>query len=125
MSEEKRQVLNLVQEGKVSIDEGLKLLEALDTPGQGGTVAPGHHGGHRGRMLRIRVFDTEDNTKVNVNLPLALAKVAMKFIPKDVSKELESENIDLDELLSTITEASSGKIVDIDSEDAKVEIYVE
>ena len=125
MSEEKRQVLNLVQEGKVSIDEGLKLLEALDSPGQGGTVASGHHRGHPAKMLRIRVFDIEDNTKVNVNLPLALAKVAMKFIPKDVVKELEDENIDLDELLSSISETSSGKLIDVDSEDAKVEIYVE
>jgi hypothetical protein len=125
MSEEKKQILDLVREGKISVDEGLKLLEALDSSSQESQSAPTRHGGHRGRMLRIRVFDTEDNTRVNVNLPLALAKVAMKFIPKDVSKQLEDENIDLDELLSTVTEANSGKIIDVDSEDAKVEVYVE
>jgi hypothetical protein len=76
-------------------------------------------------MLRVRVFDTEDNTRVNVNIPLALAKVAMKFIPKDVTKQLEDENIDLNELLAQITELNTGKIVDIDSKNAKVEIYVE
>lgn len=125
MSEEKRKVLDLVREGKVSVDEGLKLLEALDNSSQDGSPAPRHQGGRSERMLRIRVLDTEENAKVNVNLPLALAKVAMKFIPKDVSKQLQDENIDLDELLSTITQANAGKIVDIDSEDAKVEIYVE
>jgi len=125
MSEEKKQILDLVREEKISVDEGLKLLEALDSSNQEDRSAPVRQGDRHGRMLRIRVFDTEDNTRVNVNLPLALAKVAMKFIPKDVSKQLKDENIDLDELLSTITEASSGKIIDVDSEDAKVEVYIE
>ena len=49
----------------------------------------------------------------------------MKFIPKDVTKQLEDENIDLNELLAQITELNTGKIVDIDSKNAKVEIYVE
>jgi hypothetical protein len=125
MSEEKKRILDLVRDGKVSVDEGLRLLEALDSSAQEGLSASGRHGGSHGRMLRIRVLDTADNARVNVNIPLALAKVAMKFIPKDVSKQLENEDIDLDQLLAAITESTSGKIVDIDSEDAKVAIYVE
>ncbi|NLJ61349.1 MAG: hypothetical protein GX338_10435 [Firmicutes bacterium] len=125
MSEEKKKVLELVQGGKVSVDEGLELLQALDSSSHEGASGPARVGGSHGRMLRIRVFDAGDDTRVNVNIPLALAKVAMKFIPKDVSKQLENENIDLDELLSSITEVNSGKIVDVDSEDTKVEIYVE
>jgi hypothetical protein len=125
MSEEKKRILDLVRDGKVSVDEGLRLLEALDNSTQDGMSPSGRLGGSYGRMLRIRVLDTSDNTRVNVNIPLALAKVAMKFIPKDVSKQLEDEDIDLDQLLATITESTAGKIVDVDSEDAKVKIYVE
>ncbi|HHX25685.1 MAG TPA: hypothetical protein GX721_03345 [Firmicutes bacterium] len=125
MSEEKKRILDLVRDGKVSVDEGLRLLEALDNSTQDGMSPSGRLGGSYGRMLRIRVLDTSDNTRVNVNIPLALAKVAMKFIPKDVSKQLEDEDIDLDQLLAAITESTAGKIVDVDSEDAKVKIYVE
>lgn len=125
MSEEKKRILDLVRDGKVSVDEGLRLLEALDNSTQDGMSPSGRLGGSYGRMLRIRVLDTSDNTRVNVNIPLALAKVAMKFIPKDVSKQLEEEDIDLDQLLAAITESTAGKIVDVDSEDAKVKIYVE
>jgi hypothetical protein len=125
MSEEKKRILDLVRDGKVSVDEGLRLLEALDSSAREGASAPGRSGSSHGRMLRIRVLDNSDKTRVNVNIPLALAKVAMKFIPKDVSKQLEDEDIDLDQLLAAITESTSGKIVDVDSEDAKVEIYVE
>lgn len=125
MSEEKKRILDLVRDEKISVDEGLKLLEALDSSSQEGASEAERHGFRSGKMLRIRVLDTGDNTRVNVNIPIALAKVAMKFIPKDVTKELQAENINLDEVLSAITEATSGKIVDVDSEDAKVEIYVE
>ena len=125
MSEEKKRILDLVRDGKVSVDEGLRPLEALDNSTQDGMSPSGRLGGSYGRMLRIRVLDTSDNTRVNVNIPLALAKVAMKFIPKDVSKQLEDEDIDLDQLLAAITESTAGKIVDVDSEDAKVKIYVE
>ena len=107
MSEEKKRILDLVRDGKVSVDEGLRLLEALDSSAQEGASASGRLGGSHGRMLRIRVLDTGDNTRVNVNIPLALAKVA------------------IDQLLAAITESTSGKIVDVDSKDAKVEIYVE
>jgi hypothetical protein len=125
MSEEKKRILDLVREEKISVDEGLRLLEALDITAQEDASASRRIGGSYGRMLRIRVLDTSDKTRVNVNIPLALAKVAMKFIPKDVSKQLEEEDIDLDQLLAAITESTSGKIVDVDSEDAKVKIYVE
>lgn len=123
MTDEKRQILTMVREGKISVDEGLKLLEALEssTPGQPGGVGAGRPA----KMLRVRVFDAGDNTKVNVNIPLALAKVAMKFIPKNVAEEIKEQDIDLDEILASITDATMGKIVDIDSDEAKVEVYVE
>lgn len=123
MIDEKRQILTMVQEGKISVDEGLKLLEVLESsaPGQPG----GAGAGRPAKMLRVRVFDAEDNTKVNVNIPLALAKVAMKFIPKNVAAEIKEQDIDLDEILASITDATMGKIVDIDSDEAKVEVYVE
>ncbi|MEW6228506.1 MAG: hypothetical protein AB1700_10570 [Bacillota bacterium] len=121
MIDEKRQILTMVQEGKISVEEGLKLLEALESPSQVQSGA----GGRPARMLRVRVFDAEDNTKVNVNIPLALAKVAMKFIPKDVAGQMKEQDIDLDEILASITDATMGKIVDVDSPEAKVEVYVE
>ena len=121
----KERVLNLVRDGKVSVDEGLRLLEALDNPPQNVSTFDSDSNGKKGRILRTRVLDTAGNAKVNLNVPLALAKVAMKFIPKDVSRQLEEEGINLDELLSEIKQINSGKIIDIDSEDAKVEISVQ
>ncbi|HHY48052.1 MAG TPA: DUF2089 domain-containing protein [Firmicutes bacterium] len=119
MSEEKRQILRMLQEGKISIDEAMKLLDAVDEekPAPTGTS-------RSGRMLRVRV-EEEGKTKVNVNIPLALAKVALKLIPKSAMRDIEEQNIDLEEIISTVTDTTMGKIVDIVDEDTKVEVFVE
>ncbi len=121
MMEEKRKVLAMVQEGKISVDEGLKLLAALETSGE--DVRP--QGAGRGRALRVRVYDAKDNAKANICIPLSLAKVAMKLIPKDVAAQLKQDEVDLDEILASITRETIGKIADIETADSKVEVYVE
>lgn len=122
MSEEKRQILRMLQDGKVSVDEAMKLLDVVDG---GGTAQPSSS--RPGRMLRVRVYDNGGKTKVNVNIPLTLAKVALKFIPKGAMKELTDQNINLDEIISSITETTIGKIVDVqdDANQTKVEVFVE
>ena len=49
MSEEKKQILDLVREEKISVDEGLKLLEALDSSNQEDRSAPVRQGLPQGR----------------------------------------------------------------------------
>lgn len=119
MSEEKKQVLRMLQDGKVSIDEAMKLLDAIDE-GKGGQSSPNRSG----KMLRVRI-DEEGKTKVNVNIPLSLAKWALKLIPANARHELVDQHIDLDEVLSSITESTIGKIVDIQDDETKVEVFVE
>ena len=57
MSEEKKRILGLVRDGKVTVDEGLKLLEALDSSADEGSGTSWQSGGSPGKMLRVRVFD--------------------------------------------------------------------
>src|SRR2546428_8842873 len=89
-SEEGKQVLALLAEGKIDVDQAYRLLRALGDIGLG-AAAPrepparppgsratgGSSGGEAprtgGRILRIRV--TEDGEqKVNVGIPLAIAR---------------------------------------------------
>jgi hypothetical protein len=144
MGEEKLKILQMIQDGKINAAEGLELLKALEeseTPAepQKSTTVPT---GLANRFLRVRVF-TENNTKVNVNLPLGLLKVASKFanfgtrfIPEAAREEMSRKGIDLDqidfeELVEQINQGLvDGKVVDIDVNDpqegqVKVEVYVE
>ncbi|OUM94420.1 MAG: hypothetical protein BAA04_00035 [Firmicutes bacterium ZCTH02-B6] len=123
MTDERLQILRMVQEGKVSAEEAAKLLEALDEGKSTGTGAPRR----RNRFLRVRVVDGE-KTKVNVNLPLELAWVALRFIPKDALKVGDSEQpLDPEELKRLLEQGLEGKIIDVEDNDGKtrVEVVVE
>ncbi len=123
MKEEKKQILKMVEEGKITVDEGLDLLNALEEREKIENTYTNDP-----KWLKIKVFDPDEDTKVNVNLPLSLINVGMKmsqkFVPELKDAGLDEE--DFKEILNAIEDGAQGKIVDIESEDGeKVEIVVE
>jgi len=132
-SEEGKQILHLLAEGKIDVEQAYRLLRALGDvderaprPPREPSPPPGPPGppGARGRILRIRV--TEDGEqKVNVAIPLAIARIGkMKLASSGLVRgHLGKFGIDLDELLKSVD--FPGKIVDIADDEDRVEIYVE
>ena len=131
-SEEGKQILQLLAEGKIDVEQAYRLLRALGDvderaprPPREPSPPPGPPGpGARGRILRIRV--TEDGEqKVNVAIPLAIARIGkMKLASSGLVRgHLGKFGIDLDELLKSVD--LPGKIVDIADDEDRVEIYVE
>ncbi len=136
MSTDKLKVLEMIQEGKISASEGLELLQALDM-GPKDTSAPGDEN----RFFKVKV--NGDKTKVNVNIPLRLVRVAskflgksMNFIPAQARDEMNKQGIDLSqmdftELINLIDQGlMDGKLVDVEVEDPQeghmtVQVYVE
>lgn len=124
MSQEKLQILNMVKEGKITVEEGLNLIEALGENSESTNNTPNRSG----KCLRIRVFDPNDETKVNVTLPVSLMKIGMKFASKlsPEMKEAGLTDLDLEEILAAVDSGQIGKIVEVDSNDGtKVEVIVE
>lgn len=119
--EEKLQILKMIEEGKISSSEGIELLNALENKGI-------EIGNKPTKWIKIKVFDPNDKTKVNVNIPIALVDVGLKFATK-VSPDLKEssvQEIDFQEIAEAIKNGAEGKIVDIESEDGeRVEIVVE
>ena len=122
-SEERMRILRMINEGKISAEEGAKLLAALrENRKEPREVIPG---GRNRNWLRIRVTDMKSNrNKVSVNLPLGLVEAGMK-IGAQYAPELNG--IDLTELIEEIKNGAQGKIIDvIDDEDGEhVEIFIE
>lgn len=124
--EERMKILKMIEEGKISADEGSKLLSALSGPRQGQSSMlrqPGSAG--PARWLRIRVTDTRTGrSKASVQIPLALVDAGMKigahFAP-------EVEGVDMSNVMEALRAGVTGKIIDVvDEEDGEhVEIYVE
>ena len=130
-TEEGKQVLRLLAEGKIDSEQAYRLLRALGDiddakapPPPPPPRGPGAPPGSRGRILRIRVTEGSEQ-KVNVAIPLAIARIGKMKLGSSglVRGHLAKFGIDLDELLRTID--FPGRIVDIADDEDRVEIFVE
>ena len=121
-AEERLQILKMIESGKITPEEGAKLLSAL---GKKQAPPPPSPGGSSARWFRVRVTDAESGrSKVNVNIPMGLVNVGMRmgarFIPED-------SDIDIEELMEQIRSGAHGKIVEVvdDESGEHVEIFIE
>ena len=136
-SDEGKQVLKLLADGKIDVEQAYRLLRALGDiderprrptppfpPTPPTAPEPPTAPGARGRILRIRVTEAGQQ-KVNVAIPLAIARVGkMKLASSGLVRgHLGKFGIDLDELLRTVD--FPGKVVDIADDEDRVEIFVE
>ncbi len=126
-TEERMKILKLIEEGKISAEEGAKLLSALSEASRGIPMPPRPPGAPGGpaRWLRVRVTDMRTGrSKASVQIPLALVDAGMKigahFAP-------EVQGVDMSNVMEALRMGVTGKIIDVtDEEDGEhVEIFVE
>ena len=142
-SDEKLRILQMLQDGKITSEDAFKLIEAIGGDETEARVEPmtitATLKGKK-RYLRVRIDSGSDggHAKVNVNIPLQLAKKAtgiMKFIPNNVKDDLHKEGIDLEglDIAGMIELIENGELdenlVDIDAGEkgggATVKVYVD
>jgi hypothetical protein len=124
-TEERLKILKMIEEGKISAEEGAKLLSALsESRRPPGMPNPPRPPGSP-RWLRVRVTDIHSGrSKASVQIPLDLVDAGMKigahFAP-------EVNGVDMNNVMQAVRSGMTGKIIDvIDDEDGEhVEIYVE
>ncbi len=126
MQEERMRVLKMVEEGKVTPEEGARLLDAIRKRTE---ERPGAVASARGRCLCVRVFEgDQEKPKVNVTVPLALGRLALRFIPRSALEELAEQGInldDLDELIASVERSGPFRLVDVQDGADKVEVVIE
>jgi hypothetical protein len=132
-SEERLKILTMIQEGKLTPGEGIKLLETLDLnrpeleKNAASTAAPSTplSAGKTPRWLRVCVTDTDTGkVRVNIRLPISVVTAGMKMGAR-FSPEVEGLN--MDQLMEFVRSGEIGKVVDVfDEEDGEhVEVFVE
>lgn len=144
MQENRRQILEMLAQGKISADEAERLLSAVEgTPAPSDTSVPARNAP---RYLRVLVeadetSDGETTTKVNIRVPLKLLRAGVKLaslIPpvarEHVNEALREQGVgfdinqlkpeDLDELVSQLNELT----IDVDKpgkNKVKVRVFCE
>lgn len=117
-AEERLRILKMLEEGKISTEESVQLLQALK----------GREGGDRPataekRWFRLRVTNTSSGeTEVSVNIPLSLvwvgAKMGARFVP-------HVEGVDVEAIMERIRDGEEGQLLDVVDGDERFEIFVE
>jgi hypothetical protein len=122
-AEERRKILNMIAEGKISAEEGAQLLSALrkasrEAPGRAETMAAG------ARYFRVRITDATGKAKINVSLPINLIDVGLRMGARFVPDLQDSE---LEDIMAAVRDGAQGRIAVLqDEEDGElVEIFVE
>ena len=143
MSEERRKILEMLSDGKITVDEAEKLLVAISSADSGverDSTRSQSTDKSLPKYLRVLVepgAESGNGERVNIRVPLKLVRAGLKlasFVPKHaqtkVNEALSEKGIDmdfskitskdLDELISHLDDLS----VDIDGEE-KVRIFCE
>ncbi|MEI6614830.1 MAG: tetratricopeptide repeat protein [Chrysiogenales bacterium] len=76
------------------------------------------------KMLNIRIFDKNKSAaEVSLNIPLALADLALKSLSQEQKRSLQKQGHNLDEILTQLT--AKGMKIDIRDKDSVIQIWVE
>lgn len=143
MNEDRRSILQMLAEGKITADEAERLLSALDRSAPPGS-RPAAPSGHNAmpKYLHVAVDTNEEGeggpTKVNIRVPMSLLRAGVRLAsiipPKardQVNAELAKNGMPFDinqirpENLEEIVDQLNDLTVDVDQERTKVRIYCE
>jgi hypothetical protein len=146
--DERARILRMVAEGKLSPQEAADVLEALDQAAEQVEAARMAAAeaqnafndlsadprirvrgpeGRRSRSPRAVVIQVKEGgeNKVNIRVPLGLARAAGKFIPRQAQQYLAAYEIDLQAFLGEASDMEGGTLLEVKDGENRVLIAVE
>lgn len=137
--DDRRRILRMVAEGAITAEEGADLLDSLgeerrahepDTAREeaGSRAMAMATSGAPARTVRSLVIRVEegDQSKVNLRIPLGLARAAGKFIPRRAQHDLSERGVDLAAMVEGIADGvEGGPLLQIEDGEDRVYIGVE
>ncbi|NOR17611.1 hypothetical protein GQ543_07895 [candidate division WOR-3 bacterium] len=131
MSEERKKILNMVAEGKLTPEEADRLLGALKESEE------------KTKFFHVRVYNkNNDKTKVKIDIPIGVLKLASKIgtafkgvVPEGFKVNIHGKEISMDEftpemidkIVEEITEGGRFTLAEVTDEEKGefVEVYIE
>jgi len=114
--EDKKKILEMITNGKITAEEGARLIEALD---------PNKKKAKKGKRLVLQILqEGVEKPKLNIAVPLKLAKLGLSFIPKNAqfntnlsNSEIDLSTINWKEILDLAVSGETGEIFYMEVED--------
>jgi SHOCT-like protein len=135
MNEQRKQILDMLAEGKITADEAERLIAALEE-NEAATSPPPPKG--KLKYLRVLVDDPGDSTKVNVRIPVQLLRAGVKLaslVPDraldQANGELERHGVPIDlkqlkpEQIEELIDQLGDMTIEVQDNDSKVHVFFE
>ena len=124
MRDERVRVLEMVQEGRITPEEAIDLLDALDAGARQEQTPQGRRMARDLHWLAIRVTDLQSGRlKTNLNIPIDVVRYGLSFARRWIPMPAHQ----IDELATAIQRGRRGTVFDVTDENdqQRVEIVVE
>ena len=125
ISQERLQVLRMIDEGKITAEEGFQLLQVLALVKAEPTRAqPNSHSFEilKGKLVRLQIMDLDSGrSKATASLPLQLLEVGLR-VATHYAPGLKDLNPD--SLLDALAEGAEGRIIEVVDEEKRVRVEV-
>jgi hypothetical protein len=142
MDENKNKILQMLSEGKISVEEASRLLylvgEERKTDNSDNVIKKSKA---NAKYLYVKVNPKEghqDSERVNVRIPISLVRAGMKLtalmppeVADNVNKAMKDKGMGFDirnldnEFIEQLVDALKEEEIDIDSEEASIKVYAE
>ena len=131
-NDERMTILRLIEQEKISAEEGARLIAAMRGTGpsseENGSTPPSSG---QAKWFKVRVTDAATGkAKVDIALPLSLidwtARFATRLAPNFIP-DIDIEGVDIGDVIESIRSGQRGRIVDVydDNDGERIEIVVE
>ncbi|MFF5229805.1 hypothetical protein [Dactylosporangium sp. NPDC000521] len=140
MNEQRKDILDMLAEGKITVDEAEQLIAALERDQPPVAALPDARPKGRPKYLRVLVDTLEGGEpgRVNVRVPLQLLRAGVKLVAlippqalQHANAEMHKSGVPFDltqlkpEQLEALIEHLDEMTVDVDQPDAKVRVFCE
>jgi len=127
-SEERLKILTMIQNGKITAEEGARLIDALEERGvraRPEDAPPDSSVQRRQRWFRIRITDARSGKpRVNVRLPVDLVSAGLKMGAR-LSPEVQG--LSAEKIMEWIDAGAFGQVADLESGESgeRIEVFIE
>ncbi|MGD1993829.1 MAG: hypothetical protein PVI59_11600 [Anaerolineae bacterium] len=122
ISDEKKQILRMIQDGQITAEEGGRLMAALESVERKGSPSSPERG-EAPDQIRIQISDLDTGKqKVNFSMPLSMVNIGIKL-----GARLAMEEVKLEDFIAAAQEGVTGKIAEMRDEEGRerVEVFLE
>lgn len=121
ISEEKKQILSMIQDGQITAEEGGRLMSALETAER--RSASPQEPEEAADQIRIQISDLDTGKqKVNFSIPLSMVNIGVKL-----GARLSLEEVKLEDFMAAAQAGVTGKIAEMRDEEGRerIEVFLE